>query len=115
MDYLFSKKQDTLGRYYFDIEVSKPFNKIGLISGENWTSDFAQEIIEDIYKVIRGELEETEISDNHGAIICLEVHKVETDVIALSMRGEEFLYSIPTSEILKLMEDFRNFLISQGV
>ena len=115
MEYNFSKKKDALGSYYFDIDISAPHNRIGFISGENWDSKMAQNLVLLIKQVINNELDETEFCDDNGAIICLEVHKEETDVIALSMRGEEFLYSIPTIEILKLMEDFRDFLISQGV
>ncbi len=99
----------------YGIKVIEPFNAITYLGGENWTSEIVQDVVSEIKQVINGELEETEFCDNHGAIICLEVHREETDVIALSMRGEEFLYSIPTIEILKLMEDFRDFLISQGV
>ena len=93
-----------------------PYEFLNQIGGSHWTSLKAQEHIKDIEDVLNDIKPVEYIGDYSGDILNLHIYKEFTEVSS-PIEFEEIPegMKIPTIEILKLMEDFRDFLISQGV
>ncbi|WGH74772.1 hypothetical protein P8625_11855 [Tenacibaculum tangerinum] len=126
MKYKLYKWQPTTYEYMM-VQVEKPYDRLSLIFEGDETSEELTYSINEIEKVKKGVLEEGYTMGNEAGFIGHAFGPDATasefpeggyqvfDSFTLDEHGDtKELFTVPLDEILKLLEDFKEFLIKNG-
>ena len=119
MEFHFHNTKTKLESTYNLVQVKAPYEYLSQIFEGSEKSTYIEELIEKLYKVKNGEIEQFYFGNDTGfsAVAAQADPEDETEgeegVYIYDSYGndrEKALYVIPINDIIKLMEDFRDFL-----
>jgi len=111
LQYKFERLNHTILKNYCTITFNPPWDTLeSMDSGSMQSSEYVSRMLSEIQKVLNGQ----KAIHNFGGSDALLLRVTASDTEFVNLLTDENYGKVPTLEVVKLLTDWRDFLISKG-